>query len=279
MSKSPDMLKQIADININSGIQKANLPILKMVLLGIMAGAFIALGGAASNVASFGVENAGLQRVIAGCLFPVGLIMVVFSGSELFTGNCLMIMGVLDKKVKVSKMLLNLVVVFFSNLIGALIVDFLIFYSGQLDIGTGAVGAYAIKIAVTKTTISPLKAFTSGILCNIFVCMAIVMSCNAKEVSSKIFAIFFPIFAFVVCGFEHSIANMFYIPMGILSATNPQYAQIANDLYGVPLQQSVNLSSFNGIDSIIYVTLGNIVGGMLFVAVPFYIAHRKVWNS
>ncbi|MGN0477246.1 MAG: formate/nitrite transporter family protein [Ruminococcus sp.] len=279
MSKSPDMLKQIADININSGIQKANLPILKMVLLGIMAGAFIALGGAASNVASFGVENAGLQRVIAGCLFPVGLMMVVFSGSELFTGNCLMIMGVLDKKVKVSKMLLNLVVVFFSNLIGALIVDFLIFYSGQLDIGTGAVGAYAIKIAVTKTTISPLKAFTSGILCNIFVCMAIVMSCNAKEVSSKIFAIFFPIFAFVVCGFEHSIANMFYIPIGILSATNPQYAQIANDLYGVPLQQSVNLSSFNGIDSIIYVTLGNIVGGMLFVGVPFYIAHRKVWNS
>ena len=279
MSKSPDMLMQIADININSEIKKSNLPILKMILLGIMAGAFIALGGTASNVASFGVENAGLQRVVAGCLFPVGLMMVVFSGSELFTGNCLMIMGALDKKVKSSKILINLFVVFFSNLIGALIVDFLIFYSGQLDIGSGAVGAYAIKIAVAKTTISPLKAFTSGILCNIFVCMAILMSSIAKEVVGKIFAIFLPIFAFVVCGFEHSIANMFYIPMGILSATNPQYAQMANDLYGVTLSQSNSLISFNGIDSIIYVTLGNIVGGMLFVGVPFYLAHRKVWNK
>ena len=279
MSKNPDMLMQIADININSEIKKSNLPILKMVLLGIMAGAFIALGGTASNVASFGVENAGLQRVVAGCLFPVGLMMVVFSGSELFTGNCLMIMGALDKKVKSSKILINLFVVFFSNLLGALIVDFLIFYSGQLDIGSGAVGAYAIKIAVAKTTITPLKAFTSGILCNIFVCMAILMSSIAKEVVGKIFAIFFPIFAFVVCGFEHSIANMFYIPMGILSATNPQYAQMANDLYGVTLSQSNSLLSLNGIDSIIYVTLGNIVGGMLFVGIPFYLAHRKVWGK
>ena len=279
MSKCPDMLKQIADININSGVKKSNLPILKMILLGIMAGAFIALGGTASNVASFGIENAGLQRVIAGCLFPVGLMMVVFSGSELFTGNCLMIMGALDKKVKSSKILINLFVVFFSNLLGALIVDFLIFYSGQLDIGSGAVGAYAIKIAVAKTTISPLKAFTSGILCNIFVCMAILLSSIAKEVAGKIFAIFFPIFAFVVCGFEHSIANMFYIPMGILSATNPEYIQLANELYGISLQQSNNLLSFAGVDSIIYVTLGNIIGGMLFVGVPFYLAHKKVWNS
>ena len=279
MSKSPDMLMQIADININSEIKKSNLPILKMILLGIMAGAFIALGGDASNVASFGVENAGLQRVVAGCLFPVGLMMVVFSGSELFTGNCLMIMGALDQKVKSRKILINLFVVFFSNLLGALIVDFLIFYSGQLDIGSGAVGAYAIKIAVAKTTISPLKAFTSGILCNIFVCMAILMSSIAKEIAGKIFAIFFPIFAFVVCGFEHSIANMFYIPMGILSATNPQYAQMANDLYGITLGQSNNLLSLNGIDSIIYVTFGNIVGGMLFVGIPFYLAHRKVWDK
>ena len=279
MSKSPDMLMQIADININSEIKKSNLPILKMILLGIMAGAFIALGGDASNVASFGVENAGLQRVVAGCLFPVGLMMVVFSGSELFTGNCLMIMGALDQKVKSRKILINLFVVFFSNLLGALIVDFLIFYSGQLDIGSGAVGAYAIKIAVAKTTISPLKAFTSGILCNIFVCMAILMSSIAKEIAGKIFAIFFPIFAFVVCGFEHSIANMFYIPLGILSATNPQYAQMANDLYGITLGQSNNLLSLNGIDSIIYVTFGNIVGGMLFVGIPFYLAHRKVWDK
>ena len=279
MSKSPDMLMQIADININSEIKKSNLPILKMILLGIMAGAFIALGGDASNVASFGVENAGLQRVVAGCLFPVGLMMVVFSGSELFTGNCLMIMGALDKKIKARKILINLFVVFFSNLLGALIVDFLIFYSGQLDIGSGSVGAYAIKIAVAKTTISPLKAFTSGILCNIFVCMAILMSSIAKEIAGKIFAIFFPIFAFVVCGFEHSIANMFYIPMGILSATNPQFTQMANDPYGVTLQQSNNLLYLNGIDSIIYVTLGNIVGGMLFVGIPYYLAHRKVWDK
>ncbi len=275
MSKNSGMLMNIADANINSGIKKANLPLGTMIILGIMAGAFIAFGGAASNTAVHSIENTGVARVLAGAIFPVGLMLVVFTGSELFTGNCLMITGVLDKRIRVHKMIVNLVIVYISNLIGSLIVVFLIYFSGQLDMSGGGLGAYAIKVAVAKTDISPIEGFTSGILCNILVCLAIIISGGAKEVIGKIFAIFFPIGTFVICGFEHSVANMFYIPMGILASTKPEYISKANELYGITQTQCHSLLNFNGLDSFIYVTLGNIVGGMLFIGIPFYFAIIK----
>ena len=193
MGRTSNMLAEMADININAGVKKSNLPLLKMIILGMMAGAFIAFGGAASNVVVHGIDNAGVAKMLAGVIFPVGLMLVVFTGSELFTGNCLMIMGALDKKIKVSKMIRNLVIVYFSNLVGALIMDFLIFYSGQFDLSSGGLGAYTIKVAIGKTSLAPSTAFVSGILCNILVCLAILMSSVAKEVISKIFAVFFPI--------------------------------------------------------------------------------------
>ncbi len=275
MSKSSSMLMTIAEENINSGVKKGNLSILRMIVLGIMAGAFIAFGGAASNVAVHGIENVGIAKTIAGTIFPVGLMLVVFSGSELFTGNCLMIMAVLDKKIKVHKMIINLVVVYLSNLVGALIIDFLLYFSGQLDISSGGLGAYTIKIAVAKTTMSPSAEFTSGILCNILVCFAIIMASAAKEVIGKIFAIFFPIMAFVICGFEHCVANMFYIPMGILASTKPEYVAKAQELFGITQEQCTNLLNFEGIDSFLYVTIGNIIGGMVLVGIVFYFANIK----
>lgn len=275
MSKSSSMLMTIAEENINSGVKKGNLSILRMIVLGIMAGAFIAFGGAASNVAVHGIENVGIAKTIAGTIFPVGLMLVVFSGSELFTGNCLMIMAVLDKKIKVHKMIINLVVVYLSNLVGALIIDFLLYFSCQLDISSGGLGAYTIKIAVAKTTMSPSAEFTSGILCNILVCFAIIMASAAKEVIGKIFAIFFPIMAFVICGFEHCVANMFYIPMGILASTKPEYVAKAQELFGITQEQCTNLLNFEGIDSFLYVTIGNIIGGMVLVGIVFYFANIK----
>ena len=266
---------EIANNTINSGIKKSTLPLSKMILLGIMAGAFIALGGVASNVAIHNITDVGLARTLAGAIFPVGLMLVVFTGSELFTGNCLMFMSVLDKKIKVIEMIKNLVTVYFSNLIGALIIDTLVFFSGQFDFSNGGLGAYAIKVAIAKTTIEPLEAVTSGILCNILVCLAIIFAGAAKDVTGKIMGIFFPIWAFVICGFEHCVANMFYIPAGMMAATNPKYASVASELYGITTEQCTSLVQFNGIESFVYVTIGNIIGGMIFVGLVFYIAHKK----
>lgn len=260
---------EVAEAIIKSGEYKANLNIGKMILLGIMAGAFIAFGGAASNVSMHGIADIGIAKTVAGVVFPVGLMLVVFTASELFTGNCLMIMAFLDKKIKGIKVLKNLVVVYFSNLLGALILDTLIYFSGQLDMTGGTLGAYAIKIAVAKTTINPATAIVSGILCNILVCLAIVLATSATDVIGKIFGIFFPIMAFVICCFEHCVANMFYLPIGIMSANNPIYVEKAQELYGLTAQQISAVASFNGVESLLFVTVGNVIGGFV-LGIAFY---------
>lgn len=267
---------EVIKSNIKSAVAKANLPLAKMILLGMMAGAFIAFGGAASSVAAHGVTDVGLARSIAGAIFPVGLMLVVFTGSELFTGNSLMIMAVIDKKITLLKMIRNLVVVYFANFIGALIIDVLVFLSGQFDFSGGGLGAYTIKVALAKTSIAPVTAVISGILCNILVCLAIVLAGTAKDSIGRIFGIFFPIAAFVVCGFEHCVANMFYIPAGMLAATNTAYVQKAHELYGITAQQCSSLTHFAGTESLLFVTIGNIIGGVLFVGVVLYMAHIKL---
>ena len=158
---------EVIDTNMKAGEGKAHLPLGKMILLGIMAGAFIALGGATSSTAAHAIDNVGLARFVAGIIFPVGLMIIVFVGGELFTGNCLIVMDVVGKKVTWFECIRNLIVVYFSNLIGALIIDTLIYFSGNLDYTGGLLGAYAIKVAVGKVGISPLKGITSGILCNL----------------------------------------------------------------------------------------------------------------
>lgn len=270
---------EIITNNISGEITKANLPIGKMILLGIMAGAFIAIGGAASNVAVHNISDVGLARTLAGAIFPVGLMLVVLVGGELFTGNCLMFMAFLDKKITLASLLRNLIVVYLSNLIGALIIDILIFFSGQLNYSNGGLGAYTIQVALTKAEILPMNALTSGILCNILVCLAILMASAAKDISGKILAIFFPIWAFVICGFEHCIANMFYIPLGIMAASHPDYVIQAEKLYGISARQCSELISIAGIKSFFFVTIGNIIGGMLFVGTIFYAIHKKNWKA
>ena len=236
-----------------------------MILLGLMAGAFIAFGGAASDVAMHGVADVGLARVVAGVIFPVGLMLVVFTGSELFTGNCLMIIPMLEKKI--------------SNFVGAMIIDLLIFFSGQLNYSNGGLGAFTIKVALAKTTINPATAIISGILCNILVCLAIVMATGATDAIGKIFGVFFPICAFVVCGFEHCVANMFYIPTGVMAAMNPEYVAKAQELYGITAQQCQNLANLSGCESLLFVTIGNIIGGMVFVGLPLYFAYIRKKKS
>lgn len=270
---------EVVEQNMAGQITKANLPTGKMILLGILAGAFIAIGGAASNVAVHNISNVGLARTLAGAIFPVGLMLVLLVGGELFTGNCLMIMAYVKKQITGKLLLRNLVIVYFTNLIGAFIIDILIFFSGQLDYTSGGLGAYTIKVAIGKTNISPVAAIASGILCNILVCLAILMAGAAKDVTGKIWGAFFPIWAFVICGFEHCVANMFYIPMGMLAATKSEYVAKAEELYGITSEQCSQLLSVASTKCFVFVTIGNILGGMIFVGLICYAIHQISWNK
>lgn len=270
---------EVVEANIKAGETKGNLPLMKMILLGILAGAFIAIGGEASNLAVHGINDVGLARTLAGAIFPVGLMMIVLVGGELFTGNCMIIMAVMDKKTTWLKYIRNLVVVYFSNLVGALIVDVLVFYSGQWNYSGGGLGAYTIKVAFGKVGLSPIQCITSGIMCNILVCVAVLMAIAAKDIAGKILAIFFPIWAFVVSGFEHCVANMFYIPAGMLAASNPDYVAKAEELYGITAEQCAKVSVGGMLHNMIPVTIGSIIGGAICVGVLLMLINKKNWKN
>lgn len=271
---------EILKANVQVEVNRTKMPFLKMVLLGIFAGMFIACGAEGSSVAMHAISNVGLARTVAGCIFPIGLMLIVLLGGELFTGDCLLIMGVLDKKVKVLSMIRILIIVFFSNLIGSLIIVFLVNLSGQLGYSNNLLGAFTIKVAMGKATMDFSKAFTSGILCNVFVCGAVLMATAAKDVSGKIWACFFSIMVFVVSGFEHCVANMYYIPAGIIAKSNSAYAAKAMEVYGYTEEQlaKLNWKAFF-IDSSIPVTLGNIVGGMVLIGVIFWLINGKKYDK
>lgn len=254
---------------------KTKIPVLKLLLLGIMAGAFIAIGGSSSSAAVYGIANTGVAKALAGAIFPIGLILIVLVGGELFTGDCLIFFGVMNKNVKALQMIKVLILVFISNLVGSFIIVFLVNQSGQLDYGSGALAAATIKTAYNKLNLSFVKAFCSAIMCNILVCLAVLLAATAQDVIGKIFAIFFPVWAFVIGGYEHCVANMYYIPAGLLAKTSDTYydAAIAAGMTSSQLD-SMSVSGMF-IDNLLPVTLGNIVGGMLFVALPLYLINKK----
>ena len=267
---------EIVKGNINTEIKRVNMPFLKMFILGAMAGMFIAGGAAASNVAMHSLANVGIARTVGGLIFGVGLMMIVFIGGELFTGDCLLIFGLMNRKYRVWSVIRVLMTVWFSNFVGAFVVAALVFFSGQWDYSSNLLGAFTIKVALGKSTMSFGAAFSSGIMCNIFVCGAVLMAAAAKDVAGKIPAIVFPILAFVVSGYEHCVANMYYIPAGILAKLDQKYVDAALENYGITSEQIDSLCWKNFfVDSSIPVTLGNMVGGMLFVGVLLYLVHRR----
>ena len=267
---------QIVAANMAAAKGKTQLPLGRMILLGIFAGMFIAGGASASSLAMHAISNVGLARLVAGAIFPVGLMMIVLVGGELFTGDCLMIMGCVHGKFSVSKMVKVLVVVYLSNFVGSLIFAGLVYASGQYNYTNGLLGAFTIKVAMGKVNLSFGTAVASGILCNIFVCMAVLMAMAAKDIGGKVWAIFFPILAFVVSGYEHCVANMYYIPAGIFAKANSAYASVALETYGYTTLQldSLNWANFV-VKNLIPVTIGNILGGMVFVGLPLYLIHQQ----
>ena len=257
---------QVTELMLAGMTGKSKLPVVKMFLLGILAGAFIAFGAEASSLAAHNVTQVGIQRLIMGCVFPVGLIMVVLLGTELFTGNCMMIAAVADKRVKLAMLLRNWVVVYLGNLVGAALIVLLVSATGQLGYSSNGLAVLTIKIAAAKTGLNFGAAFAGGILCNVLVCVAVLLAMASKSIIGKIMGIWFPIMAFVLSGFEHSVANMYYIPAGIFASMNPAYAAAAQEA-GVNM---ANLNALGFLGNIVPVTLGNIVGGAVIALVMWF---------
>ena len=230
---------QIATNYVSIGKGKAGLPLGKMLLLAVLAGAFIALAGAA---ATFG--NVYVNKAVGAAIFPAGLAMVLIAGSELFTGNCLLVIPLLEKEITVLQMVRNLAVVYLGNLVGGVLVSACAVYGGTFD----AVAETVVATAAAKCGLSFSAGFLRGILCNVLVCLGVWMAFGAKTVSGKIIGLFFPVFCFVICGYEHCIANMFYIPAGMMAAGRCSIAAEGLDLMGF-------------IHNLVPVTLGNIAGG------------------
>ena len=242
---------------------------LKLFVKAMLAGMMIAFGAAGSNVAAYGVTDFGLSRLVAGAVFPMGLMMVVMAGAELFTGDCLAVMSVVRREHTVLKLLRVLVIVFIGNLGGSVLFVLADFVSGQYNYSSGILGAYTIKIALGKCNLSFGAALVSGILCNILVCTAVLLAACAKDVAGKLLSCFFIILLFVVNGYEHCVANMYYVPAGIVAKMNTLYVSDAIQQYGYTAEQleSLNIQNFL-VNNLLPVTIGNIIGGMLFCGLP-----------
>ncbi len=261
---------EISAVTVEVGVKKATTPYLNQFLLGILAGAFIAFAAEGSNMGAFNLfadpQMYGLGKFVAGVIFPTGLMLVVLAGGELFTGNTLISMAVIQRRVSFQAMMINWFFVYVGNLVGSLLIAYMMVRSGLFNSGDSVLGGVTIKIAAYKTNLDFTAAFYLGIMCNWLVCLAVWLAYGAKDMAGKILGIFFPICLFITSGFEHSVANMYYIPAGILAKSNPAWAE-ASHLSAEKLD-ALNWTSFIG--NLVPVTLGNIVGGAVFVG-GFYL--------
>ena len=269
---------KIVDITIQNGVKKVQKRHRTQLLLSFLAGMFIAFAAYSGTMAMHSVQSVGPARVLGGTIFPVGLMLVIFLGAELFTGNCLISLAVWDKKVKTWDMFKNLGIVFCGNLMGSFFIVCLCHLSGLWNTSGGLLGAYTINTALTKATLAPIPALASGILCNILVCGSILVMTMSTDMTGKIWGIFFTIMAFVVCGFEHSVANMYYLIAGLLAKTNPKYVEVAKETYGLTNEQLDSLNILNCLESTLFVSIGNMIGGMIFVSAIFFIIFKVLEN-
>lgn len=276
MEKKPLKPAEITEFTIAAAQDKASGSFRKLLVLGVLAGAFIAFAAEGSNMAAFNLfaspATYGLGKALAGVVFGTGLMLVVLAGGELFTGNTMMLAAVMDGKITVSRMMRNWMIVYIGNFLGSLLIAYMMAKSGLLSSGGEMLGAITLKIAVYKVNLSFMQAFYLGIMCNWLVCLAVWISSGAETMTGKIFSIFFPIWLFITSGFEHSVANMYYIPAGIMVKANADYGRLA----GLSQQalDSLNWGSF-ALHNLIPVTLGNIVGGGLFVGMAYWYAYKK----
>lgn len=237
----------------NAGVTKSALPARQVIALAILAGAFIGFGAAAYTMTMSGADPAsGPVRVLGGVVFSVGLILVIVGGAELFTGNALMTMAAVDRRITLTALLRNWGLVYAGNAAGAVGLALAFGLTGLLD---GPMGVTAARIAETKAALSPLEAVMRGALCNALVCLAVWLTFAAHTAAGKILAILWPVTGFVLLGLEHSVANMYLFPQALLAGTA---APAAGMLW-----------------NILWVTLGNIAGGAGGVALAYHCAYPR----
>ncbi len=258
---------QIAQNYVNVGVGKTRYGLLKTFALGIMAGAFIAMGALGSTIGSVGLQPPALSRLVGALVFPIGLVLVLCAGGELFTGNSLVLIPVLEKRITVRDMFRNWGLAYAGNLVGSILVAELVVLSGTLNIYPD-LSAAVIKTATVKCNIPVHAALIKGVLCNFMVCLAVWTSFGANELAGKISAAYLPIFLFVLCGFEHCVANMYFIPVGLFAS------------YIYPeITESVGIAGLSWLNflirNLIPVTAGNIIGGAACVACVYWAAYLK----
>ena len=252
---------EVAQLISNAGEGKDKMRMLNLIILSFLAGAYIAFGGLLAIIAKTGFTGPiGLSKFIFGAVFPVGLILVVLAGSELFTGNCMfLVMALLDKKATVKGLAKNWIVSWFFNFIGAIFVAYVLAFMTGIVAPTGT-GVEFAKTAVATTTakmnLTWIQAFLRAIGCNWLVCLAVYLALASDDVVGKIVGIWFPIMAFVTIGFEHSVANMFFLPLGLFCGAATSWSAII-------------------VNNLIPVTIGNIIGGAFFVAFLYWITYLK----
>ena len=266
---------EIADLVQSRGVIKAEAPFLDTLALSILAGAFIALGGVfATVVGSQATLGFGLNRLLMGISFSLGLILVVVAGAELFTGNNLVVMSWAGRDISLWRLLRNWGIVYVGNLLGALSIVVLVYYARWWEQDGHQVGATAVAIASGKVNLSFEAAFVRGILANALVCLAVWLATAGRSPTDKVLAIVFPIAAFVAAGFEHSIANMYFLPLGLLLGEDAEVLGAAGPLG----DQLSRLTVPWLVHNLAAVTLGNILGGGLLVGLVYwfiYLRNRK----
>ena len=249
------------------GVKKAEMPALKLLALAILAGAFIAIGSIFATTIATGSSELpyGVTRLLMGLVFSLGLILVIVGGAELFTGNILIVIAWANKKVSTRALLRNWGIVYLGNFIGAVLTALIMFLGKQYTFASGAVGTTAVSIAISKTHLGFIQAIALGTLCNGLVCLAVWLTYSARSTTDKIMAILFPIAAFVAAGFEHSVANMYFIPLGLfIKQFDPAFTASTN-LAAADLTWGTFL-----LKNLLPVTIGNILGGAVLVALVYW---------
>ena len=274
----PEMAKKAENV----GVAKVGLGPFRMFALAVLAGAFIALGAVFMTIVTTGASGMlsyGVTRLLGGFVFCLGLILVVVAGAELFTGNNLIVMAWASGKVSTGHLLRNWVIVYLGNFAGAIVTAYGVFLSGQYLFSQGAVGLNALTIANAKTSLDFIPALFLGIFCNALVCLAVWLCMSARTTVDKIMAIIFPISAFVAAGFEHSIANMYFIPIGLFIKGGAPEA-FWTTIEKTPADFGAITWSNFFVANLLPVTLGNIIGGALMVGLVYWFIYlRPSWTS
>ena len=259
-----------------SGANKTRLPAWKLLLLGLLAGIIIAFGGAVTSTAAHAITNVSVARLVSGLLFPFGLCMVILTGSELFTGNCLICISVFDRRTSFLALLRNWGYVYIANFAGGLLVAAGCAFFGQLNYSNGGLAVFTIRLAAQKCAISFGPALVMGIFCNVLVCLGVLTSLTAKDTAGRILGAYIPVSFFVICGFEHCVANMFFIPAGLFAMKVPAYAALA-------AKAGIDISSLTWgnflLHNLLPVTIGNIIGGVFLGSCLWACYHKKESES